>query len=123
MRPHHLNDPVDGEVGGLAGIVEGHFRRTDIDKNMPAKKTKLAAGARIRLKPVVKIPEVPEVDAQGWSGRIVESKGRGASLQYIIEWDEETEANMPKEFVEACEQASLFYKMACLPHTDVEAID
>ncbi len=90
---------------------------------MPAKKKKLATGTRIRLKPDVKIPEVPEVDAQGWSGTVVEAKGRGATLQYIVEWDEETEASMPKEFVEACEQACLFYKMACLPHTDIEAIE
>lgn len=90
---------------------------------MPAKKKKLAAGTRFRLKPDVKIPEVPEVDAQGWSGTVVEAKGRGATLQYIVEWDEETEASMPKEFVDACEQACLFYKMACLPHTDIEAIE
>ena len=90
---------------------------------MPAKKTKLTSGAKVRLKPDVTIPEVPEVNAERWSGTVVEAKGRGASLQYIIEWDEETEAAMPKDFVEACEQSGLFYKMACLPHTDVESIE
>jgi len=100
-----------------------HYRRSDIDNNMPAKKTKLASGTKVRLKPDVKIPEVPDVDARGWSGTVVETKGRGATLQYIIEWDAETEANMPKDFVEACEQSCLFYKMACLPHADIEAIE
>ena len=90
---------------------------------MPAKKTKLAAGTKIRLKPDVIIPEVPEVDSTDWTGTVVESKGRAATLQYIIEWDDETEASMPKEFVEACEQANLFYKMACLPADDIESAE
>lgn len=90
---------------------------------MPAKKIKLASGAKVRLKPDVKIPEVPEVDAEQWTGTVVETKGRGASLQYIIEWDEQTEAAMPKEFLDACEQSGLFYKMACLPHTDIESVE
>lgn len=89
---------------------------------MPAKRTKLASGARVRIKPGTKIPEVPDVCADDWTGVVVEAKGRAANLQYIIEWDEETEARMPQEFIQECEQAGLFYKMACLPHTEVEAI-
>ena len=63
------------------------------------------------------------MNSANWSGTVVETKGRGASLQYIIEWDEETEAAMPKDFVDACEESGLFYKMACLPHTDIESIE
>ena len=90
---------------------------------MPEKTTKLASGAKIRIKPGVKIPEVPEVCADEWTGTIVEVKGRAANLQYIIEWDDATEARMPPDFISECEQSGLFYKMACLPHTFVEAAD
>jgi len=89
---------------------------------MPAKKTKLASGTKIRLKPGSVIPEVPPVDADQWTGTVVEAKGRGDSLQYIVEWDDETEARMPQEFIQECEKTGLFYKMACLPHQDVESI-
>ncbi len=90
---------------------------------MPAKRTKLASGSKIRIKPGVIIPEVPKVCADHWTGTIVEVKGRSDSMQYIIEWDEETEARMPADFVKECEAAGLFYKMACLPHSDVEAAE
>lgn len=90
---------------------------------MPAKRTKLASGAKVSIKPGVKIPEVPDVCADHWTGTIVEIKGRAAAMQYIIEWDDETEARIPPDFIKECEAAGLFYKMACLPHTDVEAVD
>ncbi len=89
---------------------------------MPAKRTKLANGAKIRIKPGVVIPEVPAVNADAWTGTVVEVKGRADKLQYIVEWDEETESKMPQEFIQECEAAGLFYKMACLPHSDVEEI-
>ncbi|MCA8984820.1 MAG: hypothetical protein R3C12_24870 [Planctomycetaceae bacterium] len=89
---------------------------------MPAKRTKLANGAKVRIKSGVTIPEVPPVNADSWTGLIVEVKGRAENLQYIIEWDDETEAKMPQEFIRECEEAGLFYKMACLPHTAVEEV-
>lgn len=90
---------------------------------MPAKRTKLASGSKVRIKPGVKIPEVPDVCADDWTGMVVEVKGRSDSMQYIIEWDEETESRMPQDFIKECEAAGLFYKMACLPHADVEVIE
>lgn len=90
---------------------------------MPAKRKKLATGTKVRLKSGSTIPEVPPVDAEGWTGTVVEAKGRGEKLQYIVEWDEETEQKMPEDFIQACEESSLFYKMACLPHDDIEAVE
>ncbi len=90
---------------------------------MPAKRKKLASGAKVRLKTGATIPEVPLVDANQWTGIVIEAKGRGDALQYIVEWDEETEQRMPADFINACEKTGLFYKMACLPHQDVEACE
>lgn len=90
---------------------------------MAAQRKKLTAGTQIRLLPGCVVPEVPPVDAQDWTGVVLEAKGKGDSLQYIVEWDEETEGKMPQEFIQQCEEQGLFYKMACLPHSDIESVE
>lgn len=87
---------------------------------MPKKKTKLAVGTLIQVKSEVTVPEYPDVIAAGWQGTIVETKGRGSDLKYIIEWSEQTVTQMPSNYVEHCESTGLYYQMACFPAESVE---
>ncbi|MCA9074240.1 MAG: hypothetical protein KDA93_04340 [Planctomycetaceae bacterium] len=85
------------------------------------KSSKLAAGAEIRIKPGTPLPEFPNVSIDDWTGMILETKGRGADLQYIIEWDDTTVAMMPQSYQDQCEEQGLFFRMACLPADHVVA--
>ncbi len=86
------------------------------------KSAKISAGAKICVKPGVSIPECPEVDASGWSGMVVEAKGKGADCKYIVEWDDQTVEKIPESYKEACEKSGLYFMMACFPACDVEAL-
>lgn len=68
----------------------------------------------------VHLPEFPDQPIEGWTGTVVEQRGRGAELQYIIEWDDATVTAMPQTYRDHCEQEGLYFKMACLPASDVE---
>ncbi len=69
------------------------------------------------------MPEHPEVDISGWTGTVVEAQGRGATLKYIIEWDATALGAMPDSYRRQCEDAQLYYGMACLPAADLGAAD
>lgn len=91
---------------------------------MPQKKSKkLPVGSQILVKKGVNIPEFPDVCAEDWKGMVVEAKGRGADLKYIIEWEDSTLEAMPKDYVEHCETAGLYHRMACLLASEVEGIE
>lgn len=85
------------------------------------KSSKLAAGAVVKVKDGVKFPEFPDQSIAGWTGTVAEQKGRGADLQYIIEWDQATIDAMPQAHKDRCEQQGLFFKMVCLPADQVIA--
>jgi hypothetical protein len=85
------------------------------------KSTKLTAGAAVRVKPGVAMPEFPEVDISGWTGLISDSQGRGADVKYFVEWDGETLARMPEAYRAHCESQGLYHGMACLKGSDVES--
>ncbi|REJ86427.1 MAG: hypothetical protein DWQ34_17880 [Planctomycetota bacterium] len=80
---------------------------------------KLSAGSSIRVLDGVAMPESPDVDISGWTGVVTETKGRGAQLKLIIEWDKETLDRMPASYRKSCEDTGLYYGMACLPASDV----
>jgi hypothetical protein len=81
---------------------------------------KIAAGAAVRIKDGVTLPEFPDISIAGWTGEVMEHKGRGATLQYIIQWDASTVQAMPQQYRDHCEQHGLFFEMVCLPKDDVE---
>ncbi len=85
------------------------------------KSSKLKAGAPIRVKAGVTLPENPEVVIAGWTGTVSEASGSGSALKYIVEWDDATEQAMPAGYREDCESQGLYFKMACLNAADVEA--
>lgn len=80
---------------------------------------KLSAGTSIRVLDGISMPESSDVDIGGWTGVVTETKGRGAQLKLIIEWDHETLDRMPAEYRKSCEDTGLYYGMACLPAGDV----
>jgi hypothetical protein len=83
----------------------------------------LKSGAAVRVREGVTLPEFPDIPISGWTGQIVETKGRAASLQYIIEWDADTIAGMSADYRDHCEANGLAFEMACLPGEQVEGLD
>jgi hypothetical protein len=92
---------------------------------MMAKKSsaKLAAGARVRVKPGTVAPEMPEVPIEGWSGTVAELTGPKANPRFIIEWDDVTVVRIPANYRQACEQQGLLYSMACLGGDDLDIME
>lgn len=83
------------------------------------KSSKLKAGTPVRIKPGTPLPEFPNISIDDWAGMVLETKGSGANLQYIIEWDDATVEKMPQSYLEQCEEQGLFFRMACLPAAQV----
>jgi hypothetical protein len=77
-------------------------------------------GTRIRVRAGVCSPEFAEVSIAGWTGTVVETSGKPPAVKVILEWDAETLAQMPPDYVARCEAQQLYYQMACLGETDVE---
>lgn len=83
----------------------------------------MTSGTGVRVKEGVCLPEFPEISIAGWTGEIVETRGRGAAVQYIIQWDGATVAAMPQAYRDHCEAHGLFHEMVCLSKGDVEAVE
>ena len=80
-------------------------------------------GTRIRVKHGVVSPDFPDVSFAGWTGRIAEVSGKApAPLKFIVEWDSQTIAAMPADYVSRCEAQMLFHAMACLSEADLEFV-
>jgi hypothetical protein len=91
---------------------------------MAKKKTStLKEGTPVCVCDGVQMPEFPEVEISGWTGTVVEARGRGTDLKYFIEWDTATLQNMPGAYREHCESQGLYHGMVCLAGSDVAAID
>ena len=91
---------------------------------MAKKKTKkIAAGTSVEVNEGIAIPEFPDVCAEGWLGTVVESKGRGETLKYIIEWEDATIEAMPKSYLEQCETIGLYHRMACLNANQIKSVE
>jgi hypothetical protein len=83
----------------------------------------LASGTVVRVNDGVTLPEFPEISIAGWTGEVMETRGRGAALQYIILWDEQTVDAMPQDYRDHCEEHGLTHEMVCLSKGDVEAVE
>ena len=77
-------------------------------------------GSRIRVKPGVQSPEFPEISLSGWTGIVMETSGKLPEQKVIIEWDAETLAAMPADYVSKCESGQLYHVMASLKSVVVE---
>ena len=87
-----------------------------------SKTLKLEAGAKIRIKEGVSMPETPELSIAGWTGIVVESQGRGDALKYIVQWDEASLAQIPESYRTKCESQGVCHDMACLSASHVESV-
>jgi hypothetical protein len=87
---------------------------------MAGKSEKLSVGSKIRVKEDIAVPEFEQVSASGWIGMIVESKGKGAEMKFIIEWDDATVDRFPDCYVKYCEEKGLYSRMACFKAVEVE---
>lgn len=85
--------------------------------------TKIVPGTAVRVRDGVSLPEFPDVSPAGWTGSVMEVKGRGAAAQYIIQWSAPTIEAMPAEYRAHCEEQGLFYEMVCLAKDDVEPLE
>lgn len=75
----------------------------------------IKAGSNIQVKEGVCVPEFPEICCEGWTGMVVEVRGKKVSERtYILEWDDETVNKMPSAYKSQCEEQGFFFKMACL---------
>jgi hypothetical protein len=83
----------------------------------------LSSGTAVRVNDGVSLPEFPEISISGWTGEVIETKGRGAAMQYIIQWDEQTISAIPQDYRDHCEEHGLTHEMVCLPKGDVEAVE
>jgi len=80
----------------------------------------LPEGTRIRVKAGVVSPDFPDVSFAGWTGTVVEVTGKPPAQKFIVEWDSDTIAVMPGDYVTRCESQMLFHAMACLRSDDLE---
>ena len=80
----------------------------------------LDEGAKIRVRPGVMSPDFPDVSFAGWMGNVSEVSGKPPVQKFIVEWDSQTVALMPAEYITRCEAQMLFYAMACLGADDLE---
>lgn len=92
----------------------------------PVNKTKsmstaIKQGTRIKVRDGVGAPDLAEFSIGGWSGTVVEVKGRADKKRFFVEWDEATIAQMSAEYLETCESRQLYHLMSCLTADDLEA--
>lgn len=88
---------------------------------MAKRSTKFKPGTHVRVVEGSTMPEFEDVSIAGWTGMVLESRGRGDNLKYIVEWSDETLQNLPAAFLELAEQQQLATEMACLSANAVEA--
>lgn len=91
---------------------------------MAKKKTagRISEGAKVRVREGTVSPEFPEISIAGWTGTASEVTGKPPSISVVLEWDPETLAKMPPEYIAKCEKDGLYHLMACLGEDALDAI-
>lgn len=74
----------------------------------------ISEGMRVRVREGVTSPDFPEISFAGWTGSVVEVTGKASPTSCVLEWDADTLAKMPPDYVSRCEQQGLYHLMACL---------
>ena len=86
----------------------------------PRKSGLLSVGTRVRAKDGVVSPDFPDISFAGWTGKIVEVSGKKAPLKFFIEWEPAVVSEMPKTYIDRCEEQQIYYLWACLTESDIE---
>lgn len=84
--------------------------------------SRMAVGARVRVKDGISAPDIPEVSIAGWTGTITQVSKKKSGTQFFVEWDEATQAAMSEQFRQLCEERMLYHAMACLAPDDLELL-
>lgn len=90
-----------------------------VDKT-EAMSTAIKQGVRIKVRDGVSAPDLADFSIGGWTGTVVEVKGRADKKRFFVEWDEQTIAQMSAEYLETCESQQLYHLMSCLTADDLE---
>lgn len=84
------------------------------------KAAKLGSGSQVRVKPGIQMPEFADLEISGWDGTVMETTGKGADQNVILEWSAACIARMPQGYKDHCDAQGLFHGMACLPLSSLE---
>lgn len=85
--------------------------------------SRIKAGDAVRICDGVPMPEFPEVEISGWTGTVVETRGRGGDLKCFVEWDSATLEKIPASYREHCETQGLYHGMVCVAGADVAPLE
>ena len=77
-------------------------------------------GDLVQVAEEVLAPEFDHFCIAGWTGTVIEIKGKKSSPKYYVEWDSPTLDAMPDEFITQCEEKQLYYKIACLNREEIK---
>jgi hypothetical protein len=84
---------------------------------------KLKVGTRLRALESVNSPDFHDISFAGWTGKIVEVSGKKVPFKYFVEWEDDVVEQMPKTYVDRCEEQQIYFRWACLTDTQFEVID
>lgn len=82
----------------------------------------IAEGMRVRVRDGVVSPEFPEISIAGWTGTVNEVTGKASPTSCVVEWDAETLAKMPADYLKKCEEGNLYHLMACLSEDNLAPV-
>src|SRR5207244_6385941 len=76
-------------------------------KKEPRAPARFAAGAQVRVKPGITVPDFADIPLGGWAGTITEVDQRSAPPTYLIEWNRHTLDHMHPVYRKRCERDGL----------------
>ncbi len=89
--------------------------------NRPRPPARFAAGAQVRVKPGITVPDFEDIPLGGWAGTIREVDQRSAPPTYLIEWNKHTLDDMHPVYRKRCERDGLGLESMWLGEDDIEA--
>ncbi len=85
--------------------------------------TAIKKGIRIKVRDGVDAPDLADFSIAGWTGTVVEVKGKADKKRYFVEWDETTISQMSAAYLEECESKQLYHLMSCLTADDLDVAE
>src|SRR5205814_8157640 len=82
--------------------------------------SRFAAGAQVRVKPGITVPDFEDIPLGGWAGTISEVDQRSAPPTYLIEWDRHTLDHMHPVYRKRCERDGLELESMWLGEEHIE---
>src|SRR5437660_5325253 len=102
------------DTGGAA------MSRKNKKEKKPRPPARFTAGAQVRVKPGISLPDFPDIPLGGWAGTISEVDQRSAPPTYLIEWNKHTLDHMHPVYRKRCERDGLELESMWLGEDDIE---